>query len=328
MSQVLNIIFDKEKSQIMKGVAIIAMIFHHCLFITDNYWWLVVCQSMKICVAFFCFIIGYAYMYSDNTFIGRMRRTFKLYVQYWIILLIIFIPLNFYGLDIENIAYNVVGIKHNLHYFNWFLYFYLFTMLIFPVLKIIIDRYKYFDTITIVFGCYAIKLLADQSLREDPGNIWIKALIECMVYLPMVGMGYAFNRYRIFDFIQDKYLKHHDWKVWVVFVITSVLMMKRVILGVYLDLIWAPIMIYCITYFLTRYKWTYLHNVLIEFGKMSMLMWFIHAIFFMPNGLNVFGWMVSWTHNMIPLYIPTVVLLSYIFAFVIDRLTKPLIKLI
>lgn len=121
MNQALDITFDKEKSQIMKGVAIAAMIFHHCLFITDNYWWLLACQSMKICVAFFCFIIGYAYMFGNNTFISRMRRIFKLYIQYWIVLILIFIPLNFSDLDGENVAYNIIGIKHNLHYFNWFL---------------------------------------------------------------------------------------------------------------------------------------------------------------------------------------------------------------
>lgn len=71
MNQALDITFDKEKSQIMKGVAIAAMIFHRCLFITDNYWWLLACQSMKICVAFFCFIIGYAYMFGNNTFISK-----------------------------------------------------------------------------------------------------------------------------------------------------------------------------------------------------------------------------------------------------------------
>lgn len=50
-----------------------------------------------------------------------MRRIFKLYIQYWIVLTLIFIPLNFSDLDGENVAYNIIGIKHNLHYFNWFL---------------------------------------------------------------------------------------------------------------------------------------------------------------------------------------------------------------
>lgn len=328
MNQVLNVTFDKEKSQIMKGVAIIAMVFHHCLFITDSYWWLLACQSMKICVAFFCFIIGYAYMFGNNTFISRMRRCFKLYIQYWILLIFIFIPLNFNDLNGGNIAYNIIGIKHNLHYFNWFLYFYLFVMLVFPVIKIIIDKHKHFGVIVIVLGCYIIKLFADQLSRMYPENIWIRALIECMVYLPIVALGYAFYRYQFFAIIQEKYGKYADWKVWAVFTITGVLMMKRAIVGFYLDIIWAPIMIYCITYFFTRYKWKYLRKMLIEFGKMSMLMWFIHAIFFMPNGLNIVGWMLSWTHNIIPLYIIFVILLSYIFAVIIDRFTRSLIQLI
>lgn len=203
----MEIVFNKEKSQIMKGVAIIAMIFHHCLFITDNFWWLVACQSMKICVAFFCFIIGYAYMFGNNTFISRMKRSIKLYIQYWILLIILFLPLITNDLNWNDIVYNIIGIKHNLHYFNWFLYFYLFVMLVFPVLKIVIDKYKHLGVIAIVLACYIIKLLTDRALGIYPDNIWIKALVECMIYLPMVAIGYAFNRYRVFDIIQEKYGK-------------------------------------------------------------------------------------------------------------------------
>lgn len=52
----ISIIFDRDKTQIIKGIAILTMIIHHCIAIPSGSEWVdMFGASMKICISYFTF---------------------------------------------------------------------------------------------------------------------------------------------------------------------------------------------------------------------------------------------------------------------------------
>jgi UDP-N-acetylglucosamine 2-epimerase (non-hydrolysing) len=75
--------FDREKTQIIKGIAILTMIIHHCIAIPTGSSLLdMFGAAMKICVSYFTFLVGFGYAFSKQIPVGHVEaglRTHDIY---------------------------------------------------------------------------------------------------------------------------------------------------------------------------------------------------------------------------------------------------------
>lgn len=110
----------KDKTAIIKGIAILFMIANHCLL--EKYYLnpspflstalgRELCVFTKICVPIFTFIVGYGFFYSYKNFCAYLKRHGgTLLKYYWFYLFILAIPLvaftGEYSVDAKNVALN------------------------------------------------------------------------------------------------------------------------------------------------------------------------------------------------------------------------------
>ena len=94
-----NITFDKSKTAIIKGFAIVFMIIHHlgwtsgCMGITLSETVNRILGTFKLCVPIFVFMIGYGYSFSkEKDFAYSFRHIKKLLLPYWTILFLFALP--------------------------------------------------------------------------------------------------------------------------------------------------------------------------------------------------------------------------------------------
>ena len=131
---------SKQETLIIKGIAILMMLFlhlfnngfanqlQHCFWI-DNQPFLHILTRAANPISFFCFCGGYGlyYTYQRGKDTHHYSRILKLYVHYWIVLLI-FVPLAHfitskytYPGNIQTILYNVTGLEASWNMECWFL---------------------------------------------------------------------------------------------------------------------------------------------------------------------------------------------------------------
>ena len=87
--------FDKDTSNILKGIALIMMFIHH--FYTFPTWWLegisyplierlspYFCAPFQLCVPIFCFLTGYFYFYNKNkSYKYSLKKITDILISYW-----------------------------------------------------------------------------------------------------------------------------------------------------------------------------------------------------------------------------------------------------
>ena len=131
---------SKQETQIIKGIAILMMLFLHLfnngsanqlqhLLWIDNQPFLQILTRAANPIFFFCFCGGYGlyYTFQRGKDSHHYSRIMKLYVHYWIVLLI-FVPLAHfisseytYPGNIQTILYNVTGLEVSWNMECWFL---------------------------------------------------------------------------------------------------------------------------------------------------------------------------------------------------------------
>ena len=97
------IVISKDKTQIIKGFAILFMILHHTLIkeffldppaVLSSFVAIRLQIGMKMCVGIFTFVVGYGSFYAKDVDIHYIKNhIWRLLKQYWLILFIITIPL-------------------------------------------------------------------------------------------------------------------------------------------------------------------------------------------------------------------------------------------
>lgn len=139
------------------------MIIHHCIVIPSGSKWLdVFGASMKICVHYFTFLVGFGYAFSKQKTIGAgIQKALKLLVQFWLLLFLIFIPLYLVGgkITLYQLATNMFGLESDLHWFSWYLYFYIYAMIIMPFAAKMIDKYGWKALAALIVGATCLKLV-------------------------------------------------------------------------------------------------------------------------------------------------------------------------
>lgn len=184
MTNANTIDFGPDKSQILRGLAIIFMITLHNDMLPE----------FKICVPIFTFLVGYGYAFArEKNLRHGLKRMWHLLSHFWLILLGLVLPVAIwkggYNPTVDNVLLNMFGLESNLNWYSWYIYFYIFAMLAMIPASRLIQRFKLpaLGVLIIVSLalCFAIHLIPNWS-----SNVWLQAIHDCFLCSPVMYTGF------------------------------------------------------------------------------------------------------------------------------------------
>lgn len=314
--------FDRETTDVLKGIALLLMSFHH--FFTFPSWWVdgvsypgmaaaasCLCAPAKICVPIFCFITGYFYHYHKKKTYGySIRKITDLLISYWMVLFI-FSALAICILDspytvksfISEFALN--GFPTMI--FCWYVRFYVACMLVLPLMTRVMGKRVYIDLV-IAFILFPVACIC--LLRIIPLQYAKNIVGDLKAWTPIVLLGWIFARYDCFpkmDRMCRKILKNKQMMVIMSLLAVLLVPMGRqyaptiiinicnVNLYISMDALYTPVFIYMVVYLCKTLEIKYIKAILVPIGKYSLLMWFTSCIFF-GNCKSVFQPVLYYSH--------------------------------
>ncbi len=316
LSDVRPVDFGPDKSQIIRGVAIIFMITLH----NDTL------PEFKICVPLFTFLVGYGYAFARRRDLRHgLGRIWNLLSHFWLILLGLFLPVAIwkggYTPTIGNVLENMFGLESNLNWYSWYIYFYIFAMIAMIPASRLIDRFKIPAVLLITVVSIALAL----SIHSIPGwtdNIWLQAIHDCLMCSPAMYTGYYMARERIISRIT---LKHRPVTVIsLLAIMTGIFFFRGITYSWLLDFLTVPVFALCIVSLFNIITWSWLTKPLIALGKESMNMWFFHAIFATACTAVTFSPLIDWIQPL-TLHIIAVIVISYLSARIFTALYNKLV---
>ena len=300
-----NRIFDKNMSIMIKGVAIILMLFHHFFGFPD---WIIEgnmfiglgdnynCVERKIglfgaiCVELFVFITGYGSYYitkKRNSYKNIIKKILSFLLNYWIILFLFFLPMG-YILEQKKIGSlelikNMFGYDITVVKFAWYVRFYLALQLLFPILLYITKLPPFMSVLSAIvpFGCINYILY---FLGLDSRTI-VSYIIEFNSYVPVFFVGYFIAQYRIFDKMDKKIKEWNMNNICIYLIALFLIYYLRGRLITYFpnynpDWIFAPLLIFTCAELIKKVNCVFIEKSLSLIGKHSANLWYIHGIFF------------------------------------------------
>lgn len=297
-----TIVITKEESNMIKGIAIILMMIHH-------FWSsmqpiplkfdlmglqiynieLIVGAICKICVSLFAFLTGWV-LYLNPKYMSysyNFKKAKSFIINYWIAELVFIIvgfifclKLPTFSILLANLfgfetgAYEIMGYDYVNVTFAWYVRFYLFLLLSFPILLRSLNIASKvrpllsFIGFILFFGimCYLCRMSDNYFVR--------KLLAVYFEWIPCVVVGYYFNRYGWF-----RYFERINTKLLCIFFLLYLLVCYKFSNGYNLDWFSAVIFVW-----LCKKLFQCIHSKkLASLGKNSMFIWFIHGLFFLPT---------------------------------------------
>ena len=315
---------SRDNSNVIKGVAILMMIWLHLFQNDREYWSLFSIQGMTIekmltfgChpVSFFLIVSGYGLSYALEhrgiSIYSQFIKIFRLYVCYWLVLLVfvsfgsVMQPAR-YPVDLSTIMLNVTGIECTWNFEMWFLFPYSIVTLF---AKQIIHSAKWKGVLwatvmscVLYFACgYAISRSVATGVDLGVGGV---LLISGEFLFPfMLGVWMYETRNRTFFSASNNY--------WILLAAGLLFAMKCFVRTQAVD----PIYAFLMTVLLVNLKCDKLTVSMIPLGRRSMFMWMIHPFL----AIYLFGKVFFALHYPIAIYL-AVVIVSYILAIGFEKI--------
>lgn len=290
--------FGPDKSQILRGLAIIFMIILH------NCTWL----EFKICVPIFTFLVGYGYAFAKERNLRHgLKRSWHLLSHFWLILLGLFLPIAIwkggYEPTIENVLLNMFGLESNLNWYSWYIYFYIFAMLAMIPASRIIKRYKLWGVALMLSGTFAI-----HSIPGWKENVWTQAIFDFFLCSPPMFVGFYLAEGGVITHLKIQ-MSFRNAAI-ALLVAVGIFFIRGLPYATFLDFATVPVFAAAIVILFNIISWQTIHRLLIALGKESMNMWFFHAIFATTCTAIVFAPLVDWIQPN-ALHILCVIIISY-----------------
>ncbi len=300
--------FTKDHTEIIKGVAILLMLFHHLFGFPE--WYIegvsyigislrantleyVIGQFGHICVSIFAFITGYGMFFSYKSG-SIIKKSFKkgasFLLCYWLILFGVAIPVNL-ALGKTDITFpfilkNMFTYDHTLVSFAWYVRFYLAMLITLPVFYRMLTKYA---TVTIpvflILPAMANYLLGTVSSENYFIGKAVYYSMEYFLWITCALMGLCFAKYGLFERLGRLFSRFGKGEIFVCTALMLVLVYLRAYksdtIGIIFsfDSIYAPIFIFLAVKIIEVFPKVF-HRFLRLMGKHSMNIWFLHSLFF------------------------------------------------
>lgn len=274
MDNTITLSFGKDKTAIIKGIAIIFMIMLHCG----------VADVLKLCVGIFTFMVGYGYAFAKKKgWRYSLQHIKKLLIPFWTILFVFTFPVMYIQGNLggaKMILLNMFGINSEYNWYSWFVAFYIYCMIIMPFISKVIDKKPIIVTIGFIILAYVLEA-AVHSLPNWSENDWTQRLFDCLLCTPCMLLGYLFAHEGWFTKIQ---IPKNCFILFLATLIMVIVFVMRsnigAVAGFGLDFFYAPLFILAVLIVFNLYELPILSRALSVLGEVSVYMWFFHALFF------------------------------------------------
>lgn len=221
--------YDKGKSKRLKALLIIIMFWGHMFNHEDRLWngveWfslfsiggekieILLCPFFHVSVPLFFFISGYGFYlkYNKELSLGKLKnQVLKLYEKYWIVFFIA-IPICFAAGILEfrpfEFALNFIGLSSSYCGEWWFLSTYLELVVLFWLVKFILQKQKInpksniaimIVSIVVATGGYGLQFLLGRMGFNTENLVW-NEVYYILIKQPLFVMGYVSVRTKLFD---------------------------------------------------------------------------------------------------------------------------------
>ncbi len=306
--------FSREDTKVMKGIAIILMLYHH-LFrfperIADTIQYIplltrgdistayLLGDFGKLCVALFLFLSGYGTFLSfrkhseDDAASTRivLAKVKNLYKEYWKVF-VIFVPICLL-VGVERVApepsalfWNFTGLSITYCGEWWFFTPYIALLLIYPIFRRLIYKQR-----TVFHDIFAVLLLSGFSDHILPGLSayqWAATLSQSLLWhifrqtlslAPVFYMGCIFAKYDLLTLAKERFLS--GWKTVILagIALLAVFFMRRNQGSAY-DFLFAPVTTVACTLLLNFPVFKWFRWILEKIGQESTTIWLVHSIF-------------------------------------------------
>ncbi len=320
---------NKKTTQMIKGIAILIMIMHHfcatTLFPDLSAGFVKFGAACKICVAIYAVLSGYGYFFArEKTVRYGLKKIWGLLQIYWLSLFTLFIPTAMRGgwkMTPYQMIVQMFGLLPNLNWFAWYVFFYVFCMMVMPVLcKYRVFRFKPIVNLGLMLIVpYALEVVLHMMPNYETNTI-IHDLFSCFLYFPCFLVGYWMAENQVVEKSkQIKWMRNPIGCVIGIVAVFAVRIFVRSVAGFLLDVFYAPILICAAANLFEELECVPIWAMFNTLGKYSTGMWFFHAVFF---STYVCDWfqpilkLVSWP----PLMYLWLVILSLAGAFVYQKI--------
>lgn len=304
--------FTRPISDAIKGVALIFMFIHH--FFTFPDWYVDgisfpllrpfitgLCGPTRICVSVFAFLTGYFFFLSkDKSYRHSLRKVRDTLISYWMVYipyLALALALGCYSLGGSEIIQEAFGFGSEVMTFCWYVYFYCAVMLLFPVVCRFSTENPWADALLLGL----LPLVGFTALRELlPDSVITQLATSLQECYPCALLGFLFAKYDLFEGILEPVGRNFSSRwgkvlLWLSMAGAACLakaLWPRLRLGqayihgtwldipLTMDVLYAPIFLYAMKNLLEQVKWPRLVSLLGKIGRESLLMWFLHCLFF------------------------------------------------
>lgn len=321
---------DKKTTQSIKGIAILIMLAHHFIvmpLVELPYVIRLFGYACKICVAIYAVLSGYGYFFAkEKTYKYGARKIWSLLQIYWITLFILFIPAAMRGgwtLTPWKLIVQLFGLLPNLNWFAWYVFFYIFCMLVMPLLcKLGVFRFKPLINLAgMVIIPFAIAVVL-HTLPWYGDNTIVNDLFSCFLYFPCFLVGYWMAENKMIEKTNNVWwFKQPILCLVGVALVFIFRIISNSLVSWPLDVIYVPVLICLICSLKIIIDLKPVSAILETLGKYSTGMWFFHAVFFSTYISDIFKPILLIVKNPVAMYLWLVVL-SLAGAFVFQKLLE------
>ena len=306
VSSNLDRFLSRDDTKAIKGIAIILMLSHHLWGFPDRimggvprYGIMIFGEPMpqyfavfaKICVSLFFFAGGYGmYISNRNKEFDPVKKLKNLYIPYWKVF-VVFIPIAFLffssqppycnneliysrysHFSIQECIANLLGISSSYNGEWWFLYSYAVAIILFPLLRWIIDRHSAIINIFLVI----VGNILITNFLPAIGNIEIIGQLNNNYLYSCFWMGAVVAKDGLLDRL-DRAMKTEKLlnPVIDVFIWCVIVYLRRSVAGAEADIFYVPMLIVVSMDMMKRVN--ILSRYFIAIGKQSTNMWLIHS---------------------------------------------------
>lgn len=342
--------FSREKTQILKGIALLLMLVHHT---SNPLFWAeegtslytyfdIQGHSTKMCVWIFAFLVGYGYFCSKNKTIKySLKRILLLVIPFWTMLFCLFVPASYIQGDLMNtlannhstspawleLIWNMFGFSESLNWYSWFVGFYCLSIIMMSFLHKFFDNYSRCGWFIASIGYY-ILAIGLHSISNWETNPPVHMMFTTCTLVPLIIVGYQCalwnSRGKIPTWFEGK--KRIPFALLSIVAVMLINAIKFDLHGLCIQALYTPFFIFAIVGIFNCINIQWLTKGLTKVGDLSLYMWFFHAIFF-TSSVNLYtkNLVFEPIHNYFYTLIMTFIL-TYVGSWLIKIIVLPIIR--
>jgi len=345
---------SKDRSVIIKGFAILLMLFYHLFYRIDD---VMLCDNLIYIsgkpfsyilaraahpVSFFTILSGYGLyvVYSGNKPYSPYKKVLQLYLRYWLTI-ILFIPIGYFivGGDIypgrlSNIIANISGVSTSWNGEIWFLLPFCILLVFSKQLAICVNKYNPW-IILIVSFCITVlggKLTSwyGPSFLFSHRLMYIPVLSMTLLLGFSIGMLLAkynllelkrFNKWKPIGIMGCDVDAVERGKTLIVIILCLICISIRCCINIpFIHIIYTVVMIVLLA---NMSGFTCLDKIMYRIGQHSTTMWFVHTyfcIYFFRNFIYGFRYPIAVFLALVVISFTTSVVVDTLYEFIKKRL--------